>query len=53
MDVNTIDNRGKAGILVNDKINFWLNYPEEFEGEVDAAPSALQVSSLILTTHNN
>lgn len=47
MGHNTIDNKGKVGILANDKINFWLDYPEEFEGEVDASPSALQVGPCI------
>jgi hypothetical protein len=48
MDVNTLDNRGKVGILKNENMNFWLNYPEEFEGEIDAAPSALQVCLFVL-----
>ena len=41
MSMNILDNRGMTGILQNDRINFWLDYPEELAGEVDASPSAL------------
>jgi hypothetical protein len=38
---NSLDNRGREGILLNDKIDFHLEYPEEIEGEMETAPQTI------------
>lgn len=42
-DTNYLNNRGMTGLLRNDQMDFTLNYPEEFEGEVAAAPQVVMV----------